>query len=68
LEELFEESEINNDIDIRKKKLMRLKFSKLPFVLRHHFQKNNIPEYRYLEFIKNMDDEILNDLIPREPP
>jgi hypothetical protein len=46
---------------------MKLKFSKLPFDLRQYFQKNNIPEYRYHEFIKNMDDELLNDLIPKEP-
>ena len=56
-----------NGMNERKKKLMRLKFSKLPFDLRQYFQINKIPEYRYLEFIKNMNDDMLNDLIPKEP-
>ena len=42
-EDLLEESEMNHDLDNREKMLMRLKFSDLPFCLRNHFQKNNIP-------------------------
>ena len=67
LDDLLENSEVSTIEDDRKKKLMKLKLNKLPFLLRQYFQKNHIPEFRYHEFIKNMDAELLNDLIPKEP-
>ncbi len=65
-EELLEESKMNYGLNNRQKMLMSPKFSELPFVLRYHFQKNNIPRHRYLDFIKSMDNGKLNELIPRE--